>query len=176
MTVGEWLAPPEIRKNRGKQRDFRGGSGMCGEGKGAGGGTLNPAEQARHQAAVNKLGKGTDTLQLEVWPHCPALQHQNRGYAEAYPLFWCRWWDSEPRRASSASSCGGQMGKGNDTLQLEVWFHCPAHRHQNKGYPDGVPLILVPVVGLEPTRCRHQRILSPSRLPIPSHRRMERCF
>ena len=29
--------------------------------------------------------------------------------------------------------------------------------------------ILVPVVGLEPTRCRHQRILSPSRLPIPSH-------
>lgn len=28
---------------------------------------------------------------------------------------------------------------------------------------------LVPVVGLEPTRCRHQRILSPSRLPIPSH-------
>ena len=30
---------------------------------------------------------------------------------------------------------------------------------------------MVPVVGLEPTRCRHQRILSPSRLPIPSHRR-----
>ena len=28
---------------------------------------------------------------------------------------------------------------------------------------------MVPVVGLEPTRCRHQRILSPSRLPIPSH-------
>ncbi len=32
--------------------------------------------------------------------------------------------------------------------------------------------IMVPVVGLEPTRCRHQRILSPSRLPIPSHRRL----
>ena len=30
--------------------------------------------------------------------------------------------------------------------------------------------LLVPVVGLEPTRCRHQRILSPSRLPIPSYR------
>ena len=29
---------------------------------------------------------------------------------------------------------------------------------------------LVPVAGLEPARCRHQRILSPSRLPIPSHR------
>ncbi len=30
--------------------------------------------------------------------------------------------------------------------------------------------LLVPVVGLEPTRYRYQRILSPSRLPIPSHR------
>ena len=34
---------------------------------------------------------------------------------------------------------------------------------------------LVPVVGLEPTRCCHQRILSPSRLPIPSHRQ-KRAF
>ena len=32
---------------------------------------------------------------------------------------------------------------------------------------------VVPVVGLEPTRCRHQRILSPSRLPIPSHRQVD---
>ena len=31
---------------------------------------------------------------------------------------------------------------------------------------------LVPVVGLEPTRCRHRRILNPLRLPIPSHRRV----
>ncbi len=29
---------------------------------------------------------------------------------------------------------------------------------------------LVPVVGLEPTRHRWQRILSPPRLPIPTHR------
>lgn len=28
----------------------------------------------------------------------------------------------------------------------------------------------VPVMGVEPTRCHHQRILSPSRLPIPTHR------
>ena len=32
--------------------------------------------------------------------------------------------------------------------------------------------VMVPVVGLEPTRYRYQRILSPSRLPIPSHRRL----
>ena len=30
--------------------------------------------------------------------------------------------------------------------------------------------ISVPVVGVEPTRCHHHRILSPSRLPIPTHR------
>ena len=29
---------------------------------------------------------------------------------------------------------------------------------------------MVPVVGLEPTRCRQQRMLSPPRLPIPTHR------
>ena len=88
MTVGEGLAPPEIRKNRGKQRDFRGGSGMCGEGKGAGGGTLNPAEQARHQAAADKLGKETDILQLEVWFHCPTINNKNTGHtARVYPVF-----------------------------------------------------------------------------------------
>ncbi len=31
---------------------------------------------------------------------------------------------------------------------------------------------MVPVVGLEPTRYCYQRILSPSRLPIPSHRHL----
>ena len=31
---------------------------------------------------------------------------------------------------------------------------------------------LVPVAGVEPARCRHQRILSPSRLPIPSYRHL----
>ncbi len=30
---------------------------------------------------------------------------------------------------------------------------------------------LVPVAGVEPARCRHRGILSPVRLPIPSHRR-----
>ena len=37
--------------------------------------------------------------------------------------------------------------------------------------PRWVLCLLVPEVGLEPTRCRQQRILSPSRLPIPSFRR-----
>lgn len=33
---------------------------------------------------------------------------------------------------------------------------------------------MVPEVGLEPTRYRYQRILSPPRLPIPPLRHMER--
>ena len=33
-------------------------------------------------------------------------------------------------------------------------------------------LSLVPVAGLEPARCRHRWILSPLRLPIPSHRQV----
>ena len=33
-------------------------------------------------------------------------------------------------------------------------------------------LLLVPVVGVEPTRYRYHWILSPARLPIPSYRRM----
>ena len=34
--------------------------------------------------------------------------------------------------------------------------------------------IMVPVAGLEPARYCYQRILSPSRLPIPSHRLIEK--
>ena len=35
---------------------------------------------------------------------------------------------------------------------------------------------LVPVTGLEPVRCRQRWILSPLRLPIPSHRHVNRCI
>ena len=47
----------------------------------------------------------------------------------------------------------------------------PVRLNQHRG-TQRVPLCLVPVVGLEPTRYCYQRILSPSRLPIPSHRRI----
>ena len=36
--------------------------------------------------------------------------------------------------------------------------------------PRGLRVLLVPVTGLEPVRCRQRWILSPLRLPIPSHR------
>ena len=51
--------------------------------------------------------------------------------------------------------------------RLRVPFNLTKHRGTR-----WVPLCLVPVVGLEPTRYCYQRILSPSRLPIPSHRRI----
>ena len=38
-------------------------------------------------------------------------------------------------------------------------------------------LDMVPVAGLEPARCRQQWILSPPRLPIPTHRRLcDECY
>ena len=39
-----------------------------------------------------------------------------------------------------------------------------------KNRPSGSVFYMVPEVGLEPTRYRYQRILSPPRLPIPSFR------
>ena len=37
------------------------------------------------------------------------------------------------------------------------------------------PAFLVPMAGVEPARYCYQRILSPSRLPIPSHRLIKMC-
>lgn len=44
---------------------------------------------------------------------------------------------------------------------------------EREGSPKGSPEGLVPVTGLEPVRYRYRWILSPLRLPIPSHRRVE---
>ena len=90
---------------------------------------------------------------------------------------WCRWWNPEPRRARLRK----RWQQTAPTESKEGVSHAvcsnrsPINQHQKtEGTPSGYPLFLVPVVGLEPTRCRHQRILSPSRLPIPSHRRVNR--
>ena len=40
-----------------------------------------------------------------------------------------------------------------------------------KRHPEGCLFFMVPVAGLEPARCCHRWILSPLRLPIPTHRR-----
>ena len=61
------------------------------------------------------------------------------------------------------------------------WRHLH-RRYRSKDYPPVQVLdkkrtlcrvfFLVPKVGLEPTRCRHLRILSPTRLPIPPFRQI----
>ena len=79
-----------------------------------------------------------------------------------------------PAERSSATNCAYRE-EARALYGSLKWF-LTLHQHQNTGHPVGVPRILVPVVGLEPTRCRHQRILSPSRLPIPSHRRIWCCL
>ena len=86
----------------------------------------------------------------------------------------CWWWDSEPllgfRLGASRSSV---FSHSFSLLRLAACgFFAPLIGKKER-HPQGMPFFLVPVVGLEPTRCRHQRILSPSRLPIPSHRRMQ---
>ena len=53
-------------------------------------------------------------------------------------------------------------------------FEIGTHKTNKKSVPCGTLFLLVPVAGLEPARCRHRWILSPLRLPIPSHRRVER--
>lgn len=81
------------------------------------------------------------------------------------------------------------MGSASSSVGLSAWrWACASSHCENRCFHIGqrkqiirTHLLsetssdyvgLVPVVGLEPTRCRHQRILSPSRLPIPSHRRI----
>ena len=62
----------------------------------------------------------------------------------------------------------GRFGRGRSALshQFERSGTSPAAGgHQKEGIRMDAHF-LVPVVGLEPTRCRHQRILSPSRLPF----------
>ena len=51
-------------------------------------------------------------------------------------------------------------------------FLLPVQRKEQRTCGAG-PLLLVPVTGLEPVRCRQRRILSPLRLPIPSHRQVQ---
>ena len=88
-----------------------------------------------------------------------------------------------PRRFSHYSRRGGCCRPPKTRKRFSYIFPRPARNIITSylllitSYFKKIPLafangiFLVPVVGLEPTRYRYQRILSPSRLPIPSHRR-----
>ena len=53
-------------------------------------------------------------------------------------------------------------------------FSLPPHQKIMPRLLSGA-LFLVPMAGVEPARYCYQRILSPSRLPIPSHRLIKMC-
>ena len=55
----------------------------------------------------------------------------------------------------------------------DTGFRPPVQYRQKQKGCFRIPLLL-PVAGVEPARCRHQRILSPPRLPIPTHRHIYR--
>ena len=73
-------------------------------------------------------------------------------------------------KAKSKPSAAGSIWKGGARERADDVFFC--HRHKKTSEQSGLCSDVVPVVGLEPTRCCHQRILSPSRLPIPSYRQI----
>ena len=82
---------------------------------------------------------------------------------------WERWAVCAPSAAASGGCAPTHPPVGGRRTRYVL--HNRTTGTKKCGTPHGVPHFLVPVVGLEPTPCRQERILSPSRLPIPSHRR-----
>ena len=71
--------------------------------------------------------------------------------------------EAETKKACAVPRCGSRCFRNGQRKAI-----IRTHRLSETG-SDYIGL--VPEVGLEPTRCCQQRILSPSRLPIPSFRR-----
>ena len=85
---------------------------------------------------------------------------------------------AKPLRAAAAAPAPANMplaclldgaAQGFDPLTIRQ-----NQRKTRQGKP--VWSFLVPVAGVEPARCHHQWILSPPRLPIPTHRRLQRSL
>ena len=69
----------------------------------------------------------------------------------------------------SRPGTAGWIWKGGARERAEDVFFC--HGHKKTSEQSGLCSDVVPVAGLEPARHRWRWILSPLRLPIPSHRR-----
>ena len=90
------------------------------------------------------------------------------------PCFWCRWRGS--LRALPRATRPRRRQTVPRTLCLpsaprSPSFSTPALTWKNRREAQASLLFLVPVAGVEPARHCWQRILSPPRLPIPTHRR-----
>ena len=71
---------------------------------------------------------------------------------------------------STIVSCGGPYANSRRTPTQSVGVLATGHRNHKKRQPFWLSFFMVPVAGLEPARYRYRWILSPLRLPIPSHR------
>ena len=104
----------------------------------------------------------------------PYPNKKNRHRTLAMPVFWCRWRDLPGCGQSGGGEIAFATRKNSPpdcflTRTLQV----PASIQKTKGIirMDDA-FCLVPVAGLEPARYCYQWILSPPRLPIPTHRRL----
>ena len=114
------------------------------------------------------------TVFFRFAPSCSSPAHNKKDSTKPKGLilsFWCRWRDL-------LRCCRSYTPTSAKTVRRTVFFRfapsCSSPDLQSKKQCQAqrlCPAFLVPVAGLEPARYRYQRILSPSRLPIPSHRR-----
>ena len=74
------------------------------------------------------------------------------------------------RRVAGALHIRAKVPYGHRTPKLRFGFSAAHRRHKKKTTKTVVLFFMVPVAGLEPARYRYRWILSPLRLPIPSHR------
>ena len=92
---------------------------------------------------------------------------KNRHRLMAMPVFWCRWRDLPGLRAGAVAGSDCHRQSFTTGPSSPASSKSKKYRHRQKA----MPVFLVPVAGLEPARYCYQWILSPPRLPIPTHRR-----
>ena len=74
------------------------------------------------------------------------------------------------------SSCTCKHATGMFVKRRSPRVRPPYQRRKRRETLNASLFFLVPVAGVEPARCHHQWILSPPRLPIPTHRRLQRSL
>ena len=76
------------------------------------------------------------------------------------------------------SSCTCKHATGMFAWRCSPRVRPPYLSQNQRKTRQGKPVwsFLVPVAGVEPARCHHHWILSPPRLPIPTHRRLQRSL
>ena len=128
--------------------------------------------------AVKKIPSISASRKLQNKKACGArLAHRRCGFTlpNRYPLKTRKKTKRLPTNVRSAIC--KQAQPAGFVLQKKIPCHKREWTDKIKTEPGtrcASRLSLVPVAGLEPARCRHRWILSPLRLPIPSHWHMRR--